>query len=195
LCPHCRSEYRSLKSVWDYLDNWETEEPATECEIQFSEKLREQFPSAFRQEEENRREYLPNGFGKIALAGSVLAIGMFCVFTLSPRDKDSEQRGGSIVKVVTPAPTETERAPIPKETGANSMSLASADALLEEEQLSPPEQVFPRNYQVMPVSLGQNRPQQTDSHSTLLSRHTVEINNHPMIGFSALSYSTEENAY
>ena len=61
LCPHCRKEYRSLKSVWSFLDSWESDTPSGDLEENFSCKFREQFPSAFKTaEDEGKSRLIPS---------------------------------------------------------------------------------------------------------------------------------------
>jgi len=199
LCPHCRQEYRSLKKVWDCLDEWESETPGADCESHFSNTLRDQFPSAFRQEEAPE-SVLRNGYGKLAFAGGVLAVGIACMMVLPGSQNVPTSGGTDGARIVQ----ETQR------TASPALQVAQSGAQLETDVPTPDRSSSPSTiHDLLPpsdtIALPGNmvRTVSYDTTSTATSRmedpnygrHLIEINSHPVVGFSTLAFSTEEDAY
>ena len=195
LCPHCRQEYRSLKKIWDCLDQWEPETPPTECELAFSNKFREQFPSAFKNDSEIRASLLHSWIGKGALVGGIAVVALVCTLVLnSPEISINKTEMAQSVTNLSQSdshPKNTSIPSAPEETQAIAR-VEPEDAA--ENYIPPSERMDVRAFQVRTVSTGESVTA-ASTRTGLLPRHAVEINNHPVVGFSALSYSTEEDAY
>ncbi|MCA9443474.1 MAG: hypothetical protein KC964_21920 [Candidatus Omnitrophica bacterium] len=201
LCPHCRKEYRSLKSVWSFLDSWESDTPSGDLEENFSCKFREQFPSAFKTaEDEGKSRLIPSGFGLVGVASGALAVGLVCVIAVESdyfhRDIGGEPQGiVAVVNPVTPQDQmpETPLNEAPRIQPAREVSRVATVTPLE--IVPPSERPQLGNYEVKTVSLSNDPFHRPEPRFATLDRHTTQINNHPVANFSALSQAVDDGAY
>lgn len=197
-----------MKKVWDHLDEWDCEEPSPQCQVEFSSKFREQFPSAFSQPSTPmNRSLLESGYGKVAFAGGVLCVALACVIVFqldrelaphadqiadlpvaeSPMIADPSREAAPVVASAPPV----NESPAPPRTVHNRLPDREPDLIPPTESEVHDSRLF------RTVSFGGTRTAARTSamEPRLMERHTMQINNHPVTGFAALSFSTEEQAY
>lgn len=198
-----------MKKVWDHLDEWDCEDPSPQCPADFSSKFREQFPSAFSQSDaRTNRRLLESGYGKVAFAGGVLCVALACVIAFQMDREIAPPVGDQVAEhpvsessviaapvreaapLVASAPPVNQRPSVPN-TSQNPIAEREPDLIPQTER----QMVDNRMFRTVSFGGGRNTVQTSALEPRLMERHTMQINNHPVTGFAALSFSTEEQAY
>jgi hypothetical protein len=210
LCPHCREEYKSMKEVWDKLDNWTIDDPSGTCEENFSHALHQQFPSAFNREEERTNRIPSEWFSRLAFAAAALTFGAALFMIQDPLTHGDPQQ---VAERPVEGPTEIAVAEKPAfESGGDSAvakvdsqfvsgnpsnqlpwQVESANGNLARPTRPPSPSVVP--YEVVPVHTGP--APQSPPHPRSLDRYrrTFEVNNVQLTGFGSLSFPVEQRSY
>lgn len=191
ICPECRGEYQSMKTVWNELDCWEVEPPSDDLEDRFSRTLRGKFPVAF--ESEGAVAVSRSGDMMLRLAYTtaimILAAGVFFLKETNPR--------ASLQHIASAPETSTQPANTPPETASQ---LARTDLSSTTESPSPlrfedsqgavrprttvvsfdDRQPSPRGVPVFTTSTHTSPRQSRNGSTPQRLNKTVEINNQPV---------------
>ena len=210
LCPHCRQEYKSMREVWDKLDDWTIDDPSETCEENFSQAFHQQFPSAFNQEEEPAGWNLSEWFPRVAFTAAVLTFGAALFMIQDPLTHGDPQQ---VAEESMEGPTEVavaEKPDLEKASSSSVKEVGSQMASANPSNVQPwqvesttenftqpirPPSPSVASYQVVPVHIGPTH--QSPPHPRSLDRYgrTFEVNNVQLTGFGSLSFPVEKRSY
>lgn len=202
-CPDCRDEYRSMKRVWDELDDWDVSAPADEAEDQFSQTLRNKYPAAF----ETSKEPPLTRTGDLVLRLAYTAAIVLLTVAVFRGREDIPREPVSRVVVNNPADSPGAEASLKLQGAEERLASLSAPALEPDTTLrlpqAPPQLrriLAPERKALAPtphlvaVSLddaGVQRPMR----GGIRPHRTIQINDLPLNGFETLLSQEEDHSY
>jgi hypothetical protein len=202
LCPECRKEYGSLKSVWDRLDQWRVEDPEEEVESCFIENFRQKYPGAY-EEEDSRTTASGFWLPRVAYLTAIALLGVVVLW--QPQVQRTAVRTVKVEASVNPSshnPQLAEKS-VTAETSSPVMKVAEAPSL---DKGTPPSALVstPQRNEAPPtlnLPPAGTRFRTTSTLDPVANRQTfrsplpvrtIEINDMPVPGFDSLTQPYEE---
>ena len=207
VCPECRKEYRSLKGVWNQLDEWEVDEPHEETEEAFLQMFQEKYPGAYDDDvvvTQSSIDWVP----RLAYAGAGMVLALTVLVLQDPGRINSPQNvvlteiedsdSGSKEALADSSSSENKNSPTtPQSQLASSPSIEAQTGKQEETTLfrnqnRPSQRSLINGGQVRltsTVPMVNSRFPKSLSHM----KRTVEVNRMPVTGFESLAVPYDED--